>query len=1681
MTDPEKSDERDEETVPADPSVGQADATSSISPNSIEGLFLQALQKETPAEREDFLDESCGDDFDRRQRVSALLMAYNDAGSFLETPASGSRPGEEISLSFLKPINKEGCLGTIGPYEVLEVIGRGGMGLVLRAVDLKLNRIVAVKVLMPELAANPNARRRFLREAQAAAAVSHPHVVTIHAVEEAKDTDEEKPTPPYLVMECVVGQSLQQKLDRVGALRLAEILRISRQIGEGLAAAHKQGLIHRDIKPANILLENGVERVKITDFGLARAIDDITVTRTGEVSGTPQYMSPEQASGERVDHRSDLFSLGCVMYAMCTGHSPFRGDGIAHVIKRVTQDSPRPIADQNAEIPPWLIQIIDCLLQKNADDRFQSAEGLVAILDQHLARIQQPTDSGSHSLINQQVPTSTVAENSHADVASTAKVAGTKHTPQSASLLGGSGRVAVPNWIRAISRIWFGLITSVFVLALMMSRFARATWGIGSAEFLVIAAILGVGQLIMTLILMRATVGRDVMVIALFIGLGPFGLLLYVLIKDELQPASNDSTATLPDIPRPGGIVMPQSQTITVTRWRVRFSNWLLLVGIPALCSGLLGIVALANNYQWQIASLRSIDLETLTFGSLGLAVVTLLPAAMLRVSERKTQPSAGSLIAWFMVGGPIGIIIWLIERDQFDRQTHLLRSDDQTASNSGQPTSHTPQPAATPRRPTTQFSEPGSPTMEVASTFSSEGIASARVANPAGGKPQSKRQFVVGVLLLLATGAAMSAVILPNSVLEAVPRTAQRDLFRYTAILFGIWVLQMLVQLIFNRNRLPTTHWALFSSAAISTIAVSWFWTTILRMPVTNHANTLLPRTLMDYGMMPTIVWGLYCVFVYRELPTSEATSATADNGLLSAAGNKRAVTVLILVSAFMAIISAALFYVERYQRRTDFPISGTGNLFIHHHGEYKPAEIFIEGKQVAPSTREASFTSVQGLRPGVYDVAIRMIGASKRGHTLSQKVWVKESESAEVNLHLPIELNAADELGPADTEYGGLILDIADSDLHIMLLGLGPDMMGYYPMEIPSGRHKVPAGRYNVMIFDKQAGWLEDVRSNPEGDYEKIFDNIDRSLGALNQSLNLYDRKTGAWSVAQYSAEPGVVEIKHGEFQRVVAKRSYSKIATQNGDFEEGQFHRFQWMGRTYVLSAIQARIVNELLERLAKSGLATLEEKSLLTAVNTLSSPAAVSVKAIFNDGTHPAWNELIRYIGSEENQEVALSSFIVTGLPDVSPMIEHNVPPTLIPPENIVQGDRNPGTTIMSAQPAQGERAGTLQVTVKDDGMRLVVRRKSAFGGYVPGSEQQVDNVGHSELRLHPGDYELGIQDRLFGWPMTFQKSNINIREGTNRDFEIKRNLSALPSGQHRMLFLWDGAELRPEGAFGSWSFNQNFAINMLLKSNDTPIAIEEIVTETARHIQGLKRTFGSDVYSDAIPETIADIFDPLPEFMTRDEDEGTLRLARPPRAKVNVSLDDPGLSLNLSPLADNSNVSPRGLDGAYRVLSAEYRLPPGDYEITIADTRAFWSRRNDDTFQGQNLTKQTVRLSLEADDNEDLSFNRDLLALVDFDTSTLELSDKESLHFWWGKMGGYSAPSYPCSEIQVKCVQRLLRGMLDEKPDVDQTELEELCGQPMTKLFPDLMKSGLYSSLILPGKSADSWRLAPLTE
>jgi serine/threonine-protein kinase len=211
----------------------------------------------------------------------------------------------------------------------------------------------------------------------------HEHVVSVFAVVETAGL-------PFLVMEYVPGRSLQDRLDAQGPLSLAEILRIGMQTAAGLAAAHAQGLVHRDVKPANILLENSVERVRLTDFGLARAAADAALTQSGVVAGTPNYMSPEQARAEATDYRADLFSLGSTLYAICTGHPPFRADSAVAVLRRVSDDVPRPVREINAEIPDWLEAIIAKLHAKDPTHRFQSASEVADLLGRCLAHVQQP-------------------------------------------------------------------------------------------------------------------------------------------------------------------------------------------------------------------------------------------------------------------------------------------------------------------------------------------------------------------------------------------------------------------------------------------------------------------------------------------------------------------------------------------------------------------------------------------------------------------------------------------------------------------------------------------------------------------------------------------------------------------------------------------------------------------------------------------------------------------------------------------------------------------------------------------------------------------------------------------------------------------------------------------------------------------------------------------------------------------------------------------------------------------------------------------------------------------------------------------------------------------------------------------------------------------------------------------
>jgi len=273
----------------------------------------------------------------------------------------------------LRPARQADELGRLASYRILKILGQGGMGRVYQAEDTLLQRLAALKVMLPAYASDPGARQRFLREARAAAALEHDNIVTIYQVGEDNGV-------PFLAMPLLKGESLEDLLRKQPHLAIVEVVRIGREIAEGLSAAHEGGLIHRDIKPGNLWLEGSRRRVKILDFGLARpasAGQDNPVTQAGTILGTPAYMAPEQARGDELDARADLFSLGCVLYRMLTGEPPFRGEGVMSILMSLASDTPPSPADLNAEVPPALSGLVMWLLAKDRTQRPASAQAVV--------------------------------------------------------------------------------------------------------------------------------------------------------------------------------------------------------------------------------------------------------------------------------------------------------------------------------------------------------------------------------------------------------------------------------------------------------------------------------------------------------------------------------------------------------------------------------------------------------------------------------------------------------------------------------------------------------------------------------------------------------------------------------------------------------------------------------------------------------------------------------------------------------------------------------------------------------------------------------------------------------------------------------------------------------------------------------------------------------------------------------------------------------------------------------------------------------------------------------------------------------------------------------------------------------------------------------------------------------
>ena len=306
-------------------------------------------------------------------KESAYWPAVNAVRRELATTLVPQMPRDlsKLNLDFLQSPTDPAYLGRLDHFDIARVIGRGGMGIVFEGFDSHLRRAVAIKVLDPQLQENDIARQRFCREARAAASIAHEHVVAMHHVAKS-DGD----GVPYLVMQLIQGESLEARLAKEGRLSVKDVLRIGMQTAAGLAAAHAQNLVHRDIKPANILLEAPSGRVKLTDFGLARLAEDIKLTQTGFVTGTPMYMAPEQALGEHPDERADLFSLGAVLYEMATGQPPFAAPTVLGVLKKITDETPPPLRQVCPDLPETAAVLIEQMLAKRPADRPVSAAAI---------------------------------------------------------------------------------------------------------------------------------------------------------------------------------------------------------------------------------------------------------------------------------------------------------------------------------------------------------------------------------------------------------------------------------------------------------------------------------------------------------------------------------------------------------------------------------------------------------------------------------------------------------------------------------------------------------------------------------------------------------------------------------------------------------------------------------------------------------------------------------------------------------------------------------------------------------------------------------------------------------------------------------------------------------------------------------------------------------------------------------------------------------------------------------------------------------------------------------------------------------------------------------------------------------------------------------------------------------
>jgi eukaryotic-like serine/threonine-protein kinase len=354
----------------------------------IQNIYYAALERE-PGKRSAFLSEACAGDTLLRQEVDSLLESHDEAGNFLSSPAL-----DVVAKALAEQQSRSVAADRIGAYRIISLLGRGGMGEVYLAEDARLGRKVALKLLDLDLITNGQLRARFLREAQLASALDHPNICAVHEVGESAGK-------LFIAMQFVEGETLKQVIG-ARALGLDSLLSIAFQVADTLATAHERGIVHRDIKSSNVIITPRGQ-AKVLDFGLAKLVENPgeqdELTRTGAVMGTPAYMSPEQARGERADYRSDIFSFGAVMYEMATGRVPFKGKSQAETMNAVINEPHTPAGQLNKEVPPELSAMIDRALAKAPADRYQSVKEMLNDLRQVVAQ----TDSLAR-LFNSSLP-----------------------------------------------------------------------------------------------------------------------------------------------------------------------------------------------------------------------------------------------------------------------------------------------------------------------------------------------------------------------------------------------------------------------------------------------------------------------------------------------------------------------------------------------------------------------------------------------------------------------------------------------------------------------------------------------------------------------------------------------------------------------------------------------------------------------------------------------------------------------------------------------------------------------------------------------------------------------------------------------------------------------------------------------------------------------------------------------------------------------------------------------------------------------------------------------------------------------------------------------------------------------------------------------------------------------------